>query len=219
MHLFFDTETSGLPRFRRAPAWLLLNWPRAVQLAWVLTDDQGTEIHADCQTIRPGRFRFAAEAIARHGITEEQARAAGEPLHDVMGCFAADLVQAEIVVAHNIQFDLRVVQAEFLRLDWFHRVSWHLDSTGAVQQQAGILRLTAPRSRVRNLFRNRHYRCTMVESTPYCALPRGSGFKWPSLTELHQKLFDSDFAGKHNALADCRACVRCFWELRRRGVL
>ena len=115
MYLFFDTETSGLPRFRRAPAWMLPNWPRAVQLGWVLTDDQGQEVQAKCLTIRPSGFHFAADAVARHGITEAEAFETGSHLHEVLDLFSDDLQRADVLIAHNIQFDRKVMQAEFLR--------------------------------------------------------------------------------------------------------
>jgi len=38
MYLFFDTETTGLPRNYKAPATDLANWPRLVQIAWLLAD-------------------------------------------------------------------------------------------------------------------------------------------------------------------------------------
>ena len=41
MYLFFDTETTGLPKNWQAPIHDTDNWPRMVQLAWVATDDNG----------------------------------------------------------------------------------------------------------------------------------------------------------------------------------
>ena len=35
MYLFFDTETTGLPRNWKAPITDLNNWPRLVQLAYI----------------------------------------------------------------------------------------------------------------------------------------------------------------------------------------
>jgi len=40
MMLFFDTETTGLPRDWNAPITQTNNWPRMVQLAWLQYDDQ-----------------------------------------------------------------------------------------------------------------------------------------------------------------------------------
>ncbi len=46
MFLFFDTETTGLPRNWQAPLEDLDNWPRLVQLAWLLMDENGKEVKA-----------------------------------------------------------------------------------------------------------------------------------------------------------------------------
>src|SRR5690606_29743863 len=50
-----------------------------------------------------------------------------------------------------------------------------------------------------------------------CQLPGGRGgkFKLPTLTELHQRLFDTPFSEAHNATADVEATGRCFLELIR----
>jgi DNA polymerase-3 subunit alpha len=44
---------------------------------------------------------------------------------------------------------------------------------------------------------------------------RGGKFKLPTLTELHQYLFNQPFAEAHNATADVEATTRCFLELIR----
>jgi len=46
MKIFIDTETTGLPRRRNAPYSEVSNWPRLVQLAWVIVDDNGKELPA-----------------------------------------------------------------------------------------------------------------------------------------------------------------------------
>ena len=62
-------------------------------------------------------------------------------------------------------------------------------------------------------------RCTMLESTDFCRIPGQYGFKWPSLDQLHRKLFGAPIGGAHTALADTRACARCFFELKQLNVL
>jgi DNA polymerase-3 subunit epsilon len=59
----------------------------------------------------------------------------------------------------------------------------------------------------------------MDRATNFCALPGPYGYKWPKLTELHQKLFNCSFDGAHDALADITATARCFWEMRKRGLI
>ena len=59
----------------------------------------------------------------------------------------------------------------------------------------------------------------MKASTKYCNIPGNYGPKWPNLTELHTKLFGHGFEEAHNAAADISATAKCFWELKRLGVI
>ena len=62
--------------------------------------------------------------------------------------------------------------------------------------------------------------CTMKETTAFCKLKKTNGSpKWPKLQELHKILFGEEFEGGHDALADTRAMVRCFFELRKRDII
>lgn len=59
----------------------------------------------------------------------------------------------------------------------------------------------------------------MESSTDYCKLPGPYGYKWPSLSELHYKLFNHNFEEAHNANIDVKACAKCFFKLKSEGVL
>ncbi len=61
--------------------------------------------------------------------------------------------------------------------------------------------------------------CTEV-TAQLCCIPGGRGgkFKLPTLTELHEFLFNEPFAEAHNATADVEATTRCFLELIRKRV-
>lgn len=188
MLLFFDTETSGLPRSHKAPATDLDNWPRMVQLAWHLIDLDGNRQEAFEAIISPEDFSIPQEAAQVHGITNERAKVEGQPLSEVLHRFLISLREADTLIAHNIAFDENVVGAELLRC-------FLPNPLPSFQRQ-----------------------CTMLASTELCALPGRYGPKWPKLEELHNFLFGSGFGGAHNALVDVEATVRCFFELKRRGV-
>ena len=144
MYLFFDTETSGLPQSHDAPASEVENWPRLVQIAWMLTDEDGNELRNQSFIIRKDGFQIPTSATKVHGITTETARRLGIEIASALAAFDKDLSAAEILVAHNIQFDERVVSAEF------HR-------TG---------RITSP-------LEGKTLYCTMRSSTDFCRLPGG----------------------------------------------
>ncbi len=42
---------------------------------------------------------------------------------------------------------------------------------------------------------------------------------WPKLSELHIELFGEDFEEAHNASVDINATEKCFWEMRRLGLI
>ena len=49
-----------------------------------------------------------------------------------------------------------------------------------------------------------------------CCIPSykfGEKFKWPTLEELHAKLFNKSFNGQHNAINDIKATYECYFEM------
>ena len=84
MYLFFDTETTGLPKRWNAPVTDLENWPRLVQLAWIMYDDRGNMLESRDVIVKPEGFTIPPEASRVHGITTLVAREKGEPLQEVM---------------------------------------------------------------------------------------------------------------------------------------
>ena len=189
MYVFFDTETSGLPRVWSAPASDVSNWPRLVQIAWVCCDADGQSTESHEYLIKPQGFKISRQAIELHGITTERALREGVDLAPVLAEFSDTARSADTVVGHNLAFDLKVVQAEWIRAD------------------------------MKNAFARKKQCCTMKTSTDYCRIPGKYGFKWPKLEELHKKLFGRGFDGAHGALADTQACMRCFFRLCELGVV
>ncbi|MBL8889291.1 MAG: 3'-5' exonuclease [Planctomycetaceae bacterium] len=115
-YMFFDTETTGLPRQMDAPVARLDNWPRVVQLAWILTDFAGRVISEKQFLIQPSNWRMQPGALRVHGISISHAQQHGLPLVEVLNRFALDLLQTDSVVGHNVQFDQKILGAEFLRV-------------------------------------------------------------------------------------------------------
>jgi len=189
MYLFFDTETTGLPRDWKAPLEALSNWPRLVQAAWILNDDEGNEIASHNRIVKPVGFIIPDEAARVHGITTEMAQREGIVLESVLRELAEAIRASDFVVGHNVDFDEKIVGAEFLRCG------------------------------MKNYFSGKETICTMKCSTEYCAIENRYGYKWPKLSELHYELFRAGFAEAHNAAADIKITAKCFWELKRRGIL
>lgn len=189
MYLFFDTETTGLPRNWKAPVSDFSNWPRLVQLAYLYYDANGNLIDSKNHIILPEGFTIPTDASKIHGITTEIALQKGNPINSVLKQFHTLITSASFLVAHNMSFDEKIVGCEFLR------------------------------NKMQNLIPSKRRICTMVSTTDFCSLPGNYGYKWPKLSELHYKLFNTGFDEAHNAAVDITATAKCFWELKRRGIL
>lgn len=189
MYLFFDTETNGLPSNWKAPVTAVHNWPRMVQLAWQQVDENGNVLSEENFIIIPVGFTIPEKTARIHGITTERAIKEGYDLRTVLIEFASVIDRSDVLVAHNVDFDEKIVGAEFVRMRVEHA-----------------------------LFKKRRL-CTMKQSTDFCRIPGQYGYKWPTLTELHHTLFQTHFEEAHNASIDVRACVRCFFELKNQGVI
>ncbi len=188
-YLFFDTETTGLPRDWNAPVSDIHNWPRMMQIAWILCDARGNHIESQDFIIKPGGYTIPEDASDIHGITTEMAVDKGENLRSVLLKFNKMLHKADVAVAHNIGFDEKIVGAEFLREEMYNKI----DSMKKL--------------------------CTMQAATEYCKIFGPNGYKWPKLSELHIKLFGESFEEAHDASVDISATERCFWEMRRIGII
>jgi len=191
MFLIYDTETTGLPKNWNAPLTDSENWPRMVQISWQVHGKNGELIEVNNYIIKPEGYEIPYAVVKVHGITTERANKQGVDLTFVLKEFNKALKNCEYVVGHNIGFDNNIIGAEFIRKE----VRTKLDTYPVID--------------------------TKDDSVQYCALPkpRGNGFKWPKLGELHQKLFNEEFAEAHNAAADVDATARCFFELCKRGVI
>ena len=116
MYLFFDTETTGLPSNWKAPVSDLNNWPRLVQLAFLYYDKNGNKISSGDYIVKPEGFTIPTDASRIHGISTERAIREGESLITVLQKFQSLINQSEVLVAHNMSFDEKIVGAEFLRI-------------------------------------------------------------------------------------------------------
>ncbi|TXF84725.1 3'-5' exonuclease [Neolewinella aurantiaca] len=193
MHLFFDTETTGLPKDWKAPSSATNNWPRMVQIAWVLADDEGTILETYSAIIRPEGFTIPRAASDIHRVTQERALEEGLPLEEVLAAFTATSAKAKQLVAHNMAFDEMILGCEFYR------------STG------------------KDPLKRKPKACTMKNDDiiEWAAIPpfRYGSYKWPTLEQLHRKLFKAGVPDAHDALVDVEATVRCYFGLRAQGVI
>lgn len=189
MILFIDTETTGLPRKKGPFINQYAYWPRLVELAWIECENDGTLIAENNSIIRPDSFTIPDAALAVHGITTKEVQETGQSLVLVLEQFHSSLEHCSLIVGHNVEFDANVIAVESLRVGMVLPIQSY------------------------------QKKCTMKSSVKLCKLKRGAGYKNPTLAELHYFLFGLSFPDSHRALGDARACMRCFFELKKRGIL
>jgi DNA polymerase-3 subunit alpha len=191
MYLIFDTETTGVPHNKTAPITDLDNWPRLVQLAWQLHDKNGKLLNRNNLIVKPEGFDIPYKAEQIHGVSTKRAMEEGHDLSEVLGLLVQDLAKTAMLVGHNIEFDINIIGAEFIRKNF------------APEQLINLAKVD-----------------TGLVSTEFCGLTGGIGgrLKMPRLVELHEKLFGKDFGDAHDAAYDVAATARCYFGLLKKNV-
>ncbi|WP_185857082.1 DNA polymerase III subunit alpha [Blattabacterium cuenoti] len=190
MYLIVDTETTGLPVSYNFPITHVDNWPRIVQISWQIHDVIGDLIEFKSFIIKPDHYDIPFNAFKIHGITNEKADKYGIDLSFVLHEFKKSLDQSQCLIGHNLKFDIKVIECEFFR------------------------------KKKEISFQKKKILDTKEISTSYCKLSgTGKRLKWPTLSELYQKLFGEKAPNMHNAENDVKATARSFLELLRIGII
>jgi len=161
--------------------------PRLVEVAWLICDALGTIEERDERVVRPDGFAIPVNAARVHGITTGYARQVGVPLREALAALGLATGESSLVVAHNLRFDRAVIAGECRR-------------TGVLDPLATLPGI-----------------CTMESTAAFCRIRRATGYKWPTLAELHQTLFGVPCERAHRAVGDAEACARCFFALKKAG--
>lgn len=204
MILFFDTETTGVRRGGFVP--------RIVQIGALLTDKDGNTISELNILLQPEGFEHVPiEAANVHGFTTEKLKDAGVDRLYGLSVFFDLAKNAEILVAHNSEYDMDLLQIE---TDYYKDRALDHEKPRVEEWQ--------------QVLNNAKVVCTMLKSRDTLMLPlsdaqarffRDTGndqkYKNPRLSEAYQHFFNKDFEGAHDAMADVRACRDVYFELRK----
>lgn len=189
MYLFFDTETTGLPIDWKASAEQVDNWPRIVQLAWALYDEKGELMAERCDLIFPDKWVIPTELEIKFGRTTEQCYEQGVDIGFALQMFAGAESRCTYRIAHNMNFDSKVMRAEIIRGGGL----WNFSSKKLCTM--------------------------MKSNKWVGARNENGGGKFPSLEELHGKCFGTKVEGAHDAGMDVKALANCFFKLCELGII
>jgi DNA polymerase III epsilon subunit-like protein len=114
--LVYDVETTGIPE-KYAKINQTNRWPYIVQFSWLLFDtSKNSLISVDDHIIQlPKNLKMAPGSIKIHGITNKQMRAEGKDIITILNKFQNSVNSANILVAHNLDFDTNMISVEQLR--------------------------------------------------------------------------------------------------------
>lgn len=192
----FDAETTGIPLFKERS-----NDPRQphlVELAALLYSRDGELKETLHYIVKPDGWEITEETVAVHGITHEHALANGEAESDVIKAFMAMHARASLRVAHNRNFDDRLIRS-------------------------GIARYMADLPTLADDYKGAPGECTALLSKPLCQLPPTekmkqtnfkNSFKTPTLGEAFQHFTGCGLVNSHTALADAQACARIYFAIK-----
>jgi DNA polymerase III epsilon subunit-like protein len=208
-YIVFDTETTGLPKRKSYDVYYpytqleKYEFSRLVSIAWAVYD--GSEkITTRYFVIKPVGFTISnsSKATEIHGITSEIAEEQGVDINTVFLTLLGDIDVENMVtlVAHNLEFDWHILLSEI------SRISATKNSPEKVRVADNLL------ERIHSLKKC----CTMKMGTNIVKIPHRysrTGWKYPSMQELHKHLFGVGFTNAHNAEIDMLACNACYQRL------
>ena len=207
--LFVDTETNGLPQNRWINESDWKKWPEILQISWeiweVAADEEPRIVKSEDHLLKqdPG-ILWSAEAEGFHKISLEMCQAQGKEWNPVLKTFLKDLESSDALIAHNLDFDRKIIRAALWRsklVPWFS----HSGPSMPTANDHIVLEL-----------------CTMRGAQGFFNFgpDRNGNPKAPTLKQLHDACipgtYDCSGAGPwHDAKHDLHCTALCFWVLCR----
>ncbi len=188
--LVFDCETNGKIKNFSLPPEVVDNYPRLSQLSYKIFNDKGELLKTFNEFVKPDGWDFPNEQFFIDNADINKNIEFGKPVVEVLDEYIIDRLAANYVVAHNINFDTKIIRSEMIRAN---------------------IKVEFEAKKICTMMKSTSYAKVPKKS--------GKGYKWPSLTELHTFLFGAAFENAHDSSGDTDACAKCFFQLLERKVI
>ncbi len=193
--LVYDTETTGMPLFKEPSEHP--GQPHIVQLAAVLVDlDSRKELASIDVIVKPDGWTISDEVAAIHGITQERAIDLGIPESMAVEMLLALWAQRKRI-AHNEQFDARIVRIACMRHAPAFADGWKAGTSECTQQISTPILKLPPSEKMKAAKRFHH--------------------KSANLGEAYQFFTGKPLENAHSAMADTRACLEVYFAAKARA--
>lgn len=181
-----DTETTGII----GKDIMKVDNPHIASVTAVIYNTDIQRVQASFNTmILPDNWEMPPRAEEVNGLSTELLSTYGIPIKDAMKVVSLLLEPADLFVAHNDIFDVRMVASELYRSDLLDE----LDSLMGMESY-----------------------CTMKESKLIVQAKNKDGrLKNPKLTEAYQFFFDKQLDNSHSANVDTIACLEIYLALQQ----
>ena len=211
-YLIFDVETTGLlPRSQKNGVVVPISeYPHILQISFAVYDITEKKIIREYNAyVKVAEDVVIPDEVTKlTGISREMVNEKGRSIVDVLEKFYEMYMFCHGLVAHNMEFDEKMILVELERnRERIMKVAPYCFHTfnNTFEKVHGIERF-----------------CTMKKGTDLCnimvpsKLPNGKPRKkWPRLGELYQQLFPGEnVEGFHNSMVDVLACLRCFMKMK-----
>jgi len=204
IYAIFDTETTGLPKAKIIEMDNLHLWPHIIQFSYILFDTETNQVIKIVDSIvkLDTEIIISEESVKLHGITKEISQKNGKNINSIIGEFFQDIKDVDLIIGHNLNFDLNMLKAELSRLIFIgnNEKKKYYDYFIKLEKQ-------------------QNFYCTMQESIELCNIiakfKNGDTYvKFPRLSELYETLFKETPKNLHNSLNDVIVTFVCFMKLR-----
>lgn len=182
--LVFDTETTGIiPK----DSYNTEKCPYIVQFSYIVYDTLNYKIVAEYNKIIniPTHVNIPEESIKIHGINKSDTNRSRTNITRCLLAFKKYVDKCDYIIGHNVDFDIKMVQIECNRNNIYENIF----------------------NKSQNIW------CSMKNSIDICKIEAvnsmGKYYKWPKLSELHEKLFNTVPKNLHDAYNDILICLRC----------
>ena len=236
--LVFDTETTNIPPLLPGDTWairedfgqkllhpnyvslwkdILHKWPSVIQFSYILYDTENPkETKLFNKYIDIGDDIIISEgSIAVHHITKEKIAGMASKdkasIEKTLRTFMEDVKNADVIVGHNVDFDRKMVVAEFLRM-----IEKYYEKGNGEELE----------DFVKQIMDKTKFSCTMNDTIEVCKLQMKIEYKdkktgepkvfyklkSPKLSEAYKHYFGYMPSGEalHDSMSDVILCLRIF---------
>ncbi|WP_310993119.1 exonuclease domain-containing protein [Aequorivita marina] len=180
LFFLFDIETDGLIKNGK--------YPNIVQVSWMIMDTNGIVYKKNTELVNSD-FNENSDAFKINKLNPSIIKKIGKQPSDVFLDMTYDLKHCKIISAHNLKFDLSILENEFRK----YQIDFNFDSLERF--------------------------CTMDFGTELLSNEFNPEPKFPKLTELFEHLFNHKIKQFHNANSDVTILAKCVKELLYKGNL